>query len=194
MQVEYCWGNASTTLGRKRAQDGHPEQYKLRYIELGNEQYNSNYLEQVKAMETRAQAVGATDQLHYIFPSNSGLNAADCLKAAELKLGSRLVTDLHVGAGGALPVADALFATHTKNGLATDAAVNFETNAGTHTHGRALAEAADLNDFFNAGNTRVLARTASFCHGRAGHFDMFDQAISFFLPVSKPPVCRSFRC
>ena len=25
-------------------------------------------------------------------------------------------------------------------------------------------------------------RTASFCHGRAGHFDEFDQAISFFLP------------
>jgi hypothetical protein len=45
-----------------------------------------------------------------------------------------------------------------------------------------LDEAVDLNSFFNAGNKRVLARTASFCHGRAGHYDMFDQAISYFLP------------
>ena len=28
--------------------DGHPDPYKLRFIELGNEQYNSNYLEQVR--------------------------------------------------------------------------------------------------------------------------------------------------
>ena len=111
--------------------------------------------------------------------------------AAELKLGKRLVTDLHVGAGGALPVAEGLFATHAKAGLTDDAAVNFETNAATHTHGRALDEAADLNDFFNAGNPRVLARTASFCHGRAGHFDMFDQAISFFMP--NMTVRRRFR-
>lgn len=44
-----------------------------------------------------------------------------------------------------------------------------------------IPQAADLNDFFNAGNPRMLARTASFCHGRAGHFDMFDQAISYFM-------------
>ena len=179
--VEYCWGNSSTKFGAQRAADGHPEQYKLRFIELGNEQYNNNYLEQVTAMEARAKAVGA-DDLHYIFPSNSGLNPKDAQAAANLGLGPRLVTDLHVGAGGALPVAEELFAAHAKAGLTDDAAVNFETNAATHTHGRALAEAADLNDFFNAGNNRVLARTASFCHGRAGHFDMFDQAISFFMP------------
>jgi alpha-L-arabinofuranosidase len=51
-------------MGRKRAADGHADQYKLRYIELGNEQYNSNYLDQVVAMETRANAVGAAGQLH----------------------------------------------------------------------------------------------------------------------------------
>jgi len=180
--VDYCWANSSTEMGRKRTADGHPEPYKLRFIELGNEQYNGNYVEQVMAMEARANAVGAEGQLHYIFPSNRGLNAGDAAKAASLKLGDRLVTDLHVGAGGALPVASGLFEAHAKAGLKDDAAVNFETNAATHHHGRALDEAADLNDFFNAGEKRMLARTASFCHGRAGHFDMFDQAISFFLP------------
>jgi len=180
--VEYCWANESFPMGQKRISDGHPEEYELRYIELGNEQYNPNYVEQVAAMEARANEVGAAGQLHYMFPLNGGLTGGDLAKAAALKLGSRLVTDLHVGAGGALPVADQLFAAHTSGGLSDDAAVNFETNAATHDHARALNEASDLNDFFNAGNPRMLARTASFCHGRSGHYDMFDQAISFFLP------------
>jgi alpha-L-arabinofuranosidase len=179
--VEYCWGNETTSMGKKRIADGHPAQYKLRYIELGNEQYNPAYLDQVKAMEERAQAVGA-DRLHYIFPSNGGLNAADATKAAALKLGDRLATDIHVGAKGAIAVSTGLFAAHAKAGLVDDAAVNFETNAANHFHGRALDEAEDLNTFFNAGEKRMLARTASFCHGRAGHYDKFDQAISFFLP------------
>ena len=31
----YCWGNESTPMGKKRAADGHPAQYQLKYIELG---------------------------------------------------------------------------------------------------------------------------------------------------------------
>ena len=64
-------------------------------------------------------------------------------------------------------------------------AINQETNAGTHNQGRAMSEAADLNDFFNANaelQQRILGRTASFCTERSGHFDAFDQGISFFLP------------
>ena len=46
-----------------------------------------------------------------------------------------------------------------------------------------------MNDFFNAPaelQTRVLGRTASFCTERSGHFDAFDQGISFFLPSAPP--------
>jgi hypothetical protein len=49
----------------------------------------------------------------------------------------------------------------------------------------AMSEAADLNEFFNAPaelQERILGRTASFCTERSGHFDAFDQGISFFLP------------
>lgn len=180
--VEYCWGNATTPMGAQRIRDQHPEPYRLRFVELGNEQYNGNYIAQVKAMEERANQVGVAGQLHYIFPSNNGVAGKDIAAAASLDLGDRLVTDIHVGAGGALSVAQKLFDAHAKGGLGDDAAVNFETNAGTHHHGRALDEAADLNAFFNAGEQRMLARTASFCHGRSGHYDMFDQQISFFLP------------
>ena len=180
--VEYCWGNASTPLGARRIADGHPEPYRLRYVELGNEEYNGDYLAQVEAMEASAARVGAAGQLRYMFPDNPGVTGDDVARAARLGLGARLVTDVHVGAGGGLKAANATLAAHAAGGLRDDAAVNFETNAGTHHHGRALDEAADLGAFFNAGDPRMLARTASFCHGRAGHFDMFDQAISFFLP------------
>ena len=44
--------------------------------------------------------------------------------------------------------------------------------------GRALGEASDLNEFFSALPPlvdRLVARTASFCNERSGHFDGFDQ-------------------
>merc|ERR1712188_158259 len=67
---------------------------------------------------------------------------------------------------------------------------NLETNDGHHEMARALAEAADLNSFFNqfipATSTdsvgRIKARTASFCTERSGHYDAFDQGLTFFLP------------
>ena len=54
--------------------------------------------------------------------------------------------------------------------------------------GRALDEAADLNAFFNAGNQRMLARTASFCHGRAGHYDMCVSTILLLCAASRRQV------
>ena len=63
--VEYCYGNRSTPMGAKRiVTDGHPDPYRLRFVELGNEQYNANYLEQVRAMEARK--AGDAKTLHII--------------------------------------------------------------------------------------------------------------------------------
>ena len=45
--VEYIGGDENTFWGAKRIANGHPEPYKLRFIELGNEQYNSRFVEQV---------------------------------------------------------------------------------------------------------------------------------------------------
>lgn len=51
-----------------------------------------------------------------------------------------------------------------------------------------MTEAADLQEWFNYGGaqgedaSRLLARTASFCTERSGHYDAFDQGLSFFLP------------
>lgn len=45
--IEYCWGNASTVWGKQRIADGHPAPYRVRYLELGNEQYNTFFPDQV---------------------------------------------------------------------------------------------------------------------------------------------------
>lgn len=50
---------------------------------------------------------------------------------------------------------------------------------------RGINEAEDLQNWFSqdaATTSRLITRTASFCIERSGHFDAFDQGISFFLP------------
>lgn len=56
-------------------------------------------------MEKRAASVGVAGKLHYLFPSGwdakpQGVNATDAPKAAALKLGDRLLCDLHVTVWG----------------------------------------------------------------------------------------------
>jgi hypothetical protein len=134
-------------------------------------------------MEARGKAVGAPP-LHYMFPQNQGLNAADAARLLSLApdVVPRIMPDLHVGAGGAVEAAAGLFANPPVPGF-NQSAINCETNAGTHDMTRALNEAADLIDFFTADpavTDRIYARTASFCTGTSAQFDSWDQGISFF--------------
>ena len=57
--VEYMYGDASSTWGRQRIADGHPDTYNVTHFELGNEGYNPGFAEQVAAMEARAKQVRA---------------------------------------------------------------------------------------------------------------------------------------
>src|SRR5687767_6636209 len=38
-EIEYITGSTSTTWGARRARDGHPQPYKLRFVEIGNEDW-----------------------------------------------------------------------------------------------------------------------------------------------------------
>jgi hypothetical protein len=69
--VEYAIGDADTTWGALRIADGHPAPYEPLAWELGNEQYNSNFVAQVQAMEARAASIGKTTSWAYMFPDNS---------------------------------------------------------------------------------------------------------------------------
>ena len=61
--------------------DGHGEKYRVKYFELGNEQYNAHYVEQVAAMEGKARELGIGGTLYYMFPQNTFLNTTDISKA-----------------------------------------------------------------------------------------------------------------
>jgi alpha-N-arabinofuranosidase len=41
-EIEYLTGDATTTWGKKRADDGHPAPFKLHYVEIGNEDWFDN--------------------------------------------------------------------------------------------------------------------------------------------------------
>ena len=69
----------------------------------GNEQYNEQFVEQVAAMEARAKQVGMGGKLHYIFPSNGGLNPADTVKAKALGIDAQMAADIHVSQHSAHP-------------------------------------------------------------------------------------------
>lgn len=154
-----------------------------------SEQYNPYFVDQVIAMEARAAAVGAPPQ-RYMFPQNSGLNAADAARAmAELApdVIPRILADLHVGAGGAVQEAVDLFAHPVVPGY-NAGGINAETNANTHDLQRALDEAADLITWMTydtAVTGRLYARTSSFCTGSSYSWDDWDQGIAMFLPNSE---------
>ncbi len=59
-EIEYVTGDASTTWGAKRAQDGHPQPFHLSYIEIGNEDgfdlsdsYQRRYLQFYDAIKAK---------------------------------------------------------------------------------------------------------------------------------------------
>jgi alpha-L-arabinofuranosidase len=191
--VEYCLGDSTTTWGAQRIADGHPGLYQPFAFEIGNEQYNPNFVQQVKAMEDRATALlGKPPAWYYMFPDNDGLNSAD--QAAAVAAGlpiSRIATDVHVGSSGGIQQISSVF---DKSPSFQASAINGEVNAiygdGVNTAsalGRALSEATDLNTWFNADASvlsRIIARTASFASERNGHDDgsQWHQGLSFFLP------------
>lgn len=40
--IEYAYGNESTTWGKTRIADGHPDPYEFKFVELGNEQVGAS--------------------------------------------------------------------------------------------------------------------------------------------------------
>ena len=149
-------------------------------------------------MELKAKALGIGGSLKYVFPhmgnnaSALGLDVAAVAASLQaIGIDAQIATDLHTWGGGPLgessgvDIAHELFRDVDVGNTSLQGAINLETNYGSHNMGRALAEAADLNAFFavNASTqARLWARTASFCTERSGHFDDFDQGMSFFLP------------
>eukprot|EP01043_Picozoa_sp_COSAG02_P034726 COSAG02_NODE_2445_length_8843_cov_21.333143_1_plen_724_part_00 len=198
--VEYCYGGSDTTWGAQRIRDGHPGTHNLTFIECGNEEVNLDFNFQVQAMELRAARLrasgAAVPPLYYINPWAGGMSATDAQQAVDMQLPiERLLTDVHVQAGGGVARAKSHFDNPPIPGF-NNGMVVMETNAGTHDVARGLAEATDLIEWFAAApniSERMLGRAASFCAGSVTQNDgsNFDQAIAWWLPnntlILQPP-------
>jgi len=189
--LEYCHGDDGTEFGKLRHDDGHPDIFNVSIFELGNEQYNANFADQVAAMESRAKKIGlAPKTLRYLWPQGPGdspgrpsfaPSAADAKAINALGLGSRIMSDIHGPAIGGVAKAEQVFSTAATKHWG---AMNLETNCGDHTMHRALTEARDLNLFHRYPNPKLQGRAGSFCMERSGYNEGFanDQGLAFFLP------------
>ena len=182
--VEYAWGDASTPWGAVRSlNDSHPATYPLALLELGNEEFNYQYVDQILAMETRRAAIGAPP-ITYFYPSNGGPNSSQvaALVAAGVP-GPAFGPDCH--ATDAVSCARDFF---ERFPLVNSSAVNAEVNGKTSNLARMVAESTDLVRYwFNVSvplQPRLLGRSTSFCSERSGHFEHppWDQGHIFTLP------------
>lgn len=54
--IEYANGSTNTTWGAKRAADGHPAPFNLKYMEIGNEEYGTDYSDRYALMSDAIKA------------------------------------------------------------------------------------------------------------------------------------------
>jgi len=181
--VEYLYGDESTEWGSVRIHnDSHPAPYVISHFELGNEQANYHYNEQLQAIEARRRSIPGAPEWTFMYPENSGPNASTMADIISSGIDPRRITaDCHVGASGGVGCAMASVPWQF-NG----SGINCETNAVTSHLQRGVEEAADLITWFSQPqdvSSRLIARTASFCIQRSGQMrDIWDQGLSFFLP------------
>jgi hypothetical protein len=181
--VEYLYGDDTTYWGAVRIHnDSHIAPYKIDTFELGNEQENYHFLEQLQAIEARRVTIPGAPKWNFMFPTNRGPNATTMAAIIASGIDARRVTaDCHVGASGGVACAESSLPWQF-NG----SGINCETNAVTSHLQRGIEEAADLITWFSQPadvSARLIARTASFCIQRSGQMrDIWDQGLSFFLP------------
>ena len=203
--VEYTKGPADSAWGRRRAADGHPQPYRIHYLQLGNEERVD---EQYAArFETLASAIWAKGpdiilvvgdffysqriQDPFNFPgAASGITSLAgqqrILQFAKLH-GREVWFDLHVGTDGPRPDSslDGMFSfvdalTKIAEGARHKVAV-FELNASNHTHRRALANALAINAIERDG--RIPMVTSANCLQPDGQNDNgWDQGLLFLNP------------
>lgn len=75
-EVEYFNGAASTPMGAWRARNGHPEPYRIKFWQVGNELSGPEYDRQVASFCAAIKAVDPAARLFSSFPSAGSLDAA----------------------------------------------------------------------------------------------------------------------
>ena len=82
--LDYCWGDASSNdWAKKRAENGHPEPFNLKYLGIGNENVQAKYLDNFEVIKEAVEAYVAENypehELNIISSAgpNSGIQTSD---------------------------------------------------------------------------------------------------------------------
>ncbi len=203
--VEYVNGPKNTEWGRRRAADGRPSPYRLKYLELGNEErVNEDYFQKFQPM---AKAIWAKDPGIILvvgdfaysqpitdpFSFKGGASGITSLSAQQqiLRLAKEhnreVWFDVHVGTDGPRPdssLAGMFSFRDALAGLADGArhqVVVFEFNAGNHSQKRALANALAIQAIQRDG--RIPVAISANCLQPDGQNDNgWDQGLLFLNP------------
>lgn len=204
--VEYVNGPAQSVWGRRRADDGHPRPYDLRYIELGNEErVDAAYYEKFKPL---AEAIWAKDPNIVIvvgdFVYDHKIDDPQNLTGAASRITSlaghqqvlRLARehdrevwfDIHIGTDGPLPsgslraLPSYVDALEKVAGGARHRVVVFEFNAGNHEFRRALGNAEAINLIERLGGRVAMAASANCLQVDGQNDNDWNQGLLFMNP------------
>lgn len=212
--VRYVNGPADSEWGRKRAADGHAAAYRLRHIELGNEErVDDKYLARFRAI---AEAVWAVDSdiilivgdfvySQPITDTNAIRGAASGITSLAahrqiLELARRnsreVWFDIHVdtdhpGALGQVDVVPTYVEALARlSGGARHRVVVFELNSGNHAQRRALANAVALGALQQLGDRLPIVCSANCLQPDGQNDNGWDQGLLFLNPTDvwlQPP-------
>ncbi|SFW83200.1 Alpha-L-arabinofuranosidase [Chitinophaga sancti] len=196
--VEYLKGSANTTWGRKRIADGHPAPYKVKYIEIGNEevlfdgdradQY-AHYIERFNELYDAIHSKDTSLQLVCsVWWRAESPNTEKLFNAID---GKAAFWDLHVGGDDPreglkvdkdLTQMEALF--KKWNPHTTMKCAIFEENGGLHNQQRALGHASILNAVRRHGEFVLTSCAANALQALHQNDNGWDQGQIFFTPAS----------
>jgi len=211
--VEYANGPAESEWGRRRAADGHPEPYRLKHVELGNEEaINDAYWEKFRPI---AEAIWAKDPALILVVGDFAYNkvivapfhfeggaAANSLathrKILELARdrGREVWFDIHVGTdhppepGGLKPERSYIDQLGKLAPGARYKVVIFEYNSGNHAMKRALSNALATIEAEKVGDLMPIACAANCLQPDGQNDNGWDQGLLFLNPAKtwlQPP-------
>jgi alpha-L-arabinofuranosidase len=187
--VSYLNAPADTPWGKKRAENGHPRPYHLRFLEIGNEEAtNEHYLERFKLLEPAIHRADPSMQL-VIAAWWEPANPVTRQIVQELD-GRAALWDVHVG-GDSLsdgPAVDQLFTEMQRlvQEWAPDTKLKacvFEENGGRHDLQRALGHARILNATQRHGDFVLMDCPANALQPLGQNDNGWDQGQMFFTPA-----------
>jgi hypothetical protein len=207
--VEYVNGDPQAEWGKKRSEDGHPEPYSLKYIEIGNEEaINEYYFQRFKLL---AEAIWNKDPDvipvigDFLYNARirdpfdfDGAPAIRSLAAHKKILefaagrGKTVWFDVHVGnhdprqpdepSGGIIGLRDFIGSLQSFNTGADFKVCVFEENAHNHAVRRALGHAHAVNELQRLSHEMPVVCAANCLQPYKQNDNGWDQGMLFFTP------------